>query len=151
MIGFLPEFLMGASALWGVFVGTATAGAMGLAAYDRFFSRDPMSRRYPLFGRFLPFIDNWVGKFWRVHIDSADREGMPYNRAQIGEIKGLSDTGKPNKVPFGSSKDLEKPGNITIDNCQFPPLAERFSQAASLVIGPDCEKPFDAKSVFNIS
>ena len=54
-------------------------------------------------------------------------------------------------IGFGSSNDLREPGTIVFVNSPYPLLEEECEPAPPLLIGPDCEHPFRAESVFNIS
>lgn len=75
---------------------------------------------------------------------------MPFNRATRSWIyrtaKGLGGL-----IGFGSSNDLREPGTIIFVNSPYPLLEEECEPAPPLLIGPDCEHPFCAESIFNLS
>ncbi|MEM9107562.1 MAG: FMN-binding glutamate synthase family protein, partial [Pseudomonadota bacterium] len=58
---------------------------------------------------------------------------------------------KDNTIAFGSSKSLTPPGTAIFVNCPFPTLEEDAAQLQPLEIGPFCNTPYVAPSLFNIS
>jgi hypothetical protein len=75
----LPEILIIANTIFISVVGLGCAGALGLAAYDRFISKDPEKHAYPLLNRLIKPMDR-IGRILRNHILAQDRQEMPFNR-----------------------------------------------------------------------
>lgn len=75
---------------------------------------------------------------------------MPFNRAER-EWVGRAAKGKGNTIAFGSTKNLDPAGTPIFVNCPFPTLEKDAAETASCTLGPYCEKPYEAKSLFNIS
>ena len=104
---------------------------------------------YPVIGRFRYFFEH-LGVFFRQYFFALDREEMPFNRAQRSWVyraaKGLDST-----IAFGSTRDLHPTGTVLFVNCPFPMLDRDTVHAEPLTIGENCEKPYLAQSIFNIS
>ena len=108
-----------------------------------------IQRNYPVIGHFRYMFEN-MGEYFRQYWFADDREELPFNRATRGWIyrtaKGLGGL-----LGFGSTNDLRQSGSIIFVNAAYPMLEEEFTEVPSVVIGPDCKYPFEAKSIFNIS
>ena len=108
-----------------------------------------IQRNYPVIGHIRYMFEN-MGEYFRQYWFADDREELPFNRATRGWIyrtaKGLGGL-----LGFGSTNDLRQPGSIIFVNAAYPMLEEEFTDSPSVVIGPDCKYPFEAKSIFNIS
>ena len=108
-----------------------------------------IQRNYPVIGHIRYMFEN-MGEYFRQYWFADDREELPFNRATRGWIyrtaKGLGGL-----LGFGSTNDLRQPGSIIFVNAAYPKLEEEFTDPPSVVIGPDCKYPFEAKSIFNIS
>ncbi len=106
-------------------------------------------RNYPVIGRFRYLFEH-LGEFFRQYFFAMDREEMPFNRAQRSWIyrasKNISNT-----LPFGSTRDLTRPGNILFVNHPYPKLAEDETPPPEIVIGPQCENPYVTSHFFHIS
>ena len=106
-------------------------------------------RNYPVIGRFRNLFEH-LGEFFRQYFFAMDREEMPFNRAERNwayrAAKGESTT-----IAFGSTRDLRPVGTPLFVNCPFPTLEKDARPTSTLVIGPECEQPYTAPSVFNIS
>ncbi len=106
-------------------------------------------RNYPVLGR-LRYVFERQGEFFRQYFFAHDRQEQPFNRATRAWVyrtaKGLGGL-----VGFGSTNDLREPGSHIFINAAFPLLVEEYQDTPSLIIGPDCARPFEAKNVFNIS
>ena len=104
---------------------------------------------YPVIGRFRYFFEH-LGVFFRQYFFALDREEMPFNRAQRSWVyraaKRLDST-----IAFGSTRDLHPTGTVLFVNCPFPMLDRDTVHAEPLIIGEYCEKPYEARSIFNIS
>ena len=120
-----------------------------LYVIDRSQTQQTIRRNYPVIGRFRYLFEH-MGEFFRQYFFAMDREEMPFNRAQRSwayrAAKNLDNT-----VAFGSTKDLSKPGTILFVNTPYPTLSKDAVGISPLIIGPECEKPFTAKSLVNIS
>ncbi|MCX4026172.1 FMN-binding glutamate synthase family protein [Endozoicomonas sp. SM1973] len=116
---------------------------------DRRQTSDAVLRNYPIVGH-MRYILSDLGEFFRQYFFAMDREEMPFNRAQRGWI-GRAAKNKDNTVAFGSTKYLKEPGTAIFVNCPYPTLEKDAEKTSSLVIGPYCKNPFEAKSIFNIS
>ncbi len=106
-------------------------------------------RNYPIFGR-MRYRFERLGEYFRQYFFAHDREEQPFNRATRAWVyrtaKGLGGI-----VGFGSTNDLKVPGNHIFVNATFPKLEEEKTPMPPLVIGSQCDKPFVANKVFNIS
>jgi len=120
-----------------------------LFVQDLLQTRHTVRRNFPLVGRLRYFLEK-QGEFFRQYFFALDREEQPFNRATRSWIyrtaKGLG-----GMLGFGSTKDLREPGSILFVNSPYALLEEECEPAAPLVIGPHCEKPYEAASIFNIS
>ena len=133
------------------------AGLLGLGGVavavmyvqDRFQTAHTIRRNYPVIGR-LRYVFERQGEFFRQYFFAMDRQEQPFNRATRAWVyrtaKGLGGL-----VGFGSTNDLREPGSLIFVNAPFPRLAEERVPAPPLVIGPHCDQPFVARSIFNIS
>lgn len=106
-------------------------------------------RNYPVVGHFRYFFER-LGEFFRQYFFAMDREELPFNRAQRSWVyraaKNLDTT-----VAFGSTRDLHIPGTVIFVNTPFPTLDEDAVATQPVTIGPHCDKPYVAHSLFNIS
>ena len=102
-----------------------------------------------MIGRLRHFFTE-IGKFFRQYFFAMDREEMPFNREQRNWVNRAS-TGVDNTVPFGSTRSLQPEGTILFANAAYPDIDAYGSDAAPLVIGAGCRRPYAAQSFFNIS
>jgi glutamate synthase domain-containing protein 2 len=79
-----------------------------------------------------------------------DREEQPFNRAQRSWVYRAAKN-ESNTTPFGSTKDLQRTGNVFFLNSLYPVLEEEASIIPPMQIGPFCAKPYLAQSFYNIS
>ncbi len=116
---------------------------------DIFQTKQAIRRNYPVIGRFRYLFEH-IGTFFRQYFFSADREELPFNRAERSWVyraaKNLSNT-----VAFGSTRDLKPVGSVFFVNCPFPTLSDAASDPEPVIIGEDCEHPYCAHSIINIS
>lgn len=117
--------------------------------HDIFQKGHAIQRNYPVIGHIRYMFEN-MGEYFRQYWFMGDREELPFNRATRGWIyrtaKGLGGL-----LGFGSTNDLRQAGSIIFVNAAYPMLEEEFTDVPPVVIGPDCQYPFEAKSIFNIS
>jgi len=109
-------------------------------------------KNYPVIGR-LRYVFEHLGVFFRQYFFAMDREELPFNRAQRAWVaraaKKLDST-----IAFGSTKPLNRPGDIFFLNSAFPPTKAEIDAHVSIPLifgeGYVCE-PYAAPSIFNIS
>ena len=106
-------------------------------------------RNFPVVGRFRYRFEH-LGEFFRQYFFALDREEMPFNRAQRSWAY-RSAKGEDSMVAFGSTLDLNPAGTRIFVNCAYPTLERDAVATAPMVIGPHADKPFEAKSIFNVS
>ena len=106
-------------------------------------------RNYPIIGRMRYFLER-QGEYFRQYFFAHDREEQPFNRATRNWVyrtaKNIGGT-----VGFGSTKDLREPGSVIFVNSPYPLLEEEREETAPLIIGPQCDQPFSARQIVNIS
>lgn len=106
-------------------------------------------RNFPVVGR-MRYRFEKLGEYFRQYFFSHDREEMPFNRATRAWVyrtaKGLGGL-----LGFGSTNDLNEAGSVIFVSAAYALLEEEYIPTPSMVIGPDCKHPFEAKSLFNIS
>lgn len=131
------------------FLGIITLVVIITYLIDIFQTKQAIRRNYPVIGHFRYLFEH-VGTFFRQYFFSADREELPFNRAERSWVyraaKNLSNT-----VAFGSTRDLKPVGSVFFVNCPFPTLSDAASDPEPIIIGNDCEKPYCAHSIYNIS
>ena len=54
-------------------------------------------------------------------------------------------------MAFGSTRDLKPVGSVFFVNCPFPTLADAAAAPEPIVIGEECDQPYCAHSIINIS
>lgn len=122
---------------------------LGMLIQDLTQKTHAIRHNYPLIGRLRYQFEN-MGEYFRQYFFANDREELPFNRATRTWVyktaKGLGGL-----LGFGSTNDLRQTGSILFVNASYPLLQEEFTDAPSVIIGADCEKPFHARSLFNIS
>ncbi len=106
-------------------------------------------RNYPVIGR-LRYVFESLGEYFRQYFIAHDREELPFNRATRAWVYRTA-KGIGGLVGFGSTNDLKHPGSLIFATAAFPLIDEEFVETPSMLIGPRCLHPFEAKSVFNIS
>ena len=112
-------------------------------------TKHTIRRNYPVVGRFR-YIFEHMGEFFRQYFFALDRDELPFNRAQRSWVyRAAKDVNR--NIPFGSTRDNTEDGTIIFLNSAFPTLTEDATDCDPMVIGPDCAKPYKAKSFFNIS
>lgn len=130
-------------------LGLGLAGVIVLFVIDVTQKQDAVRRNYPVIGRFRHLFSS-LGEFFRQYFFAMDREEMPFNRAER-EWVGRAAKGTGNTIAFGSTKNLDPAGTPIFVNCPFPTLEKDAAETATCIIGPYCEKPYEAKSLFNVS
>lgn len=112
-------------------------------------TKHTVRRNFPVIGRFRYMFEH-MGEFFRQYFFAQDREEMPFNRAQRSwayrAAKGVDST-----VAFGSTLNITPPGTPIFVNCAYPTLEIDTVPTSPLVIGPYARKPYEAKSIVNVS
>jgi len=117
--------------------------------YDIFQRKHAVLRNFPVLGHMRYFLEG-QGEFFRQYFFAHDREEMPFDRATRNWVYRTSkDLG--GVIGFGSTNDLREPGSFIFVNSAYPVLEEDCEPSPVMVIGPQCEKPFVAQHIFNIS
>lgn len=112
--------------------------------------KNAILRNYPVVGHFRDIFTN-LGEFFRQYFFAMDREEMPFNRAEREWVKKAANN-IDTTVAFGSTRNLNLVGMPIFANCPFPTLEEDSVATKELTIGENfCDKPYRAKSIFNIS
>ena len=106
-------------------------------------------RNFPVVGRFRYLFES-MGEFFRQYFFAQDREEMPFNRAQRSWAYRAA-KGEDSTVAFGSTLDLNLAGTRIFVNCPYPTLECDVVPTAPMIIGPHADKPFEAKSIVNVS
>ena len=109
-------------------------------------------KNYPVIGR-LRYLFEHLGVFFRQYFFAMDREELPFNRTQRAWVaraaKKLDST-----IAFGSTKPLNRPGDIFFLNSAFPPTKDEIKAHVSMptIFGEGyVREPYAAPSLFNIS
>ena len=132
-------------------IGVIALAAMVLYVIDATQTRHALRRNYPVIARFRYLFEH-LGEFFRQYFFAMDREEMPFNRAQRSWIyraaKNITNT-----VPFGSTRDLTRPGTVLFVNHPYPDLEREREQTPPppVTIGPDCREPYTTNHFFHIS
>jgi len=116
---------------------------------DRRQTRDAIRHNFPVIGRLRALFIR-LGDYFRPYFFMADREELPFNRAERNWVYGAS-TELDNTRAFGSTKNLHFEGTPIFINCAFPTMEKDASATQPLEIGPYCREPYHAPSIFNIS
>ena len=92
-----------------------------------------------------------MGEFFRQYFFAMDREELPFNRAQRSWVyraaKNVDST-----VAFGSTRPLDKPGDVIFLNHPFPTLEEDAAEISPVIIGAGFARiPYVTRSIYNIS
>ncbi|HXF67699.1 MAG TPA: FMN-binding glutamate synthase family protein [Burkholderiales bacterium] len=126
------------------------AGLFLLIIYDVTQKKHTVLRNYPVVGHLRFFFEN-LGEYFRQYFFMGDRAEMPFNRATRSFVYRLA-KGEGSIIGFGSTNDLREPGSIIFVNHPFPVLEEDRLPTPSLTIGEGyCERPFEARSIVNVS
>lgn len=135
-----------------VFLITVITLAIGLIAlyyWDRKQKKHTILRNYPIIGHFRYFLE-FLGVYFRQYFFAQDREELPFNRAERTWVyRATKDL--ENVVGFGSTRDLHPVGTIFFVDAPFPMLGRDAVPTRETLIGPHCQTPYLAKSLFNIS
>lgn len=117
--------------------------------YDVFQRKHAVLRNFPVLGHMRYFLEG-QGEFFRQYFFAHDREEMPFDRATRNWVYRTSKN-LGGVIGFGSTNDLREPGSFIFVNSAYPMLEEDCEPSPAVVIGADCEHPFVARNIFNIS
>jgi len=146
---FIANMYNGLSALLLILLAGVLLTVLVMFVADVSQSRNAVRRNYPVIGRFRSLFEH-LGTFFRQYFFAMDREEMPFNRALRDWVYRAAKN-HDSTIPFGSTRDVSPVGSISFVNCPYPTLDIDAVPAQTMVIGPDCPKPFEAISLFNIS
>lgn len=106
-------------------------------------------RNFPVIGRFRYFFEH-LGEFFRQYFFALDREELPFNRAERAWAYRAAKNLK-NTVPFGSTRDMRKPGTVIFVNDPWPVLDSDVAKTQPRTVGPHCRQPYVTDRVFHVS
>jgi len=153
MIDMLPphviHFLSLASSAFIFLIGMVVLVAFGVFLHDIFQKKDSVLRNYPVVGHLRGTFTH-LGEFFRQYFFALDREEMPFNRAERDWVY-KSSKGGDNTVAFGSTRSLTPVGTPLFVNSPFPPLDEETHEVPAIVFGPYAARPYETRSLINIS
>ena len=130
-------------------IGLVVIGIILLYIYDKTQRQHAILRNFPVLGH-LRYVFEDMGIFFRQYFFAADREELPFNRAQRGWVyQAAKDV--DNTVAFGSTRLLTPLGTVMFVNGLFPTLRADATDTKALTFGPNCEHPYTTSSLFNIS
>lgn len=112
-------------------------------------TKQAIRRNYPVVGRFRYWFEH-LGEFFRQYFFAMDREELPFNRAQRSWIYRAAKN-IDNTVAFGSTRNLNQPGQVLFVNCPFPTLGTDAVEPDVVTIGDYAREPYSTASLFNIS
>ena len=151
-LGVLDSVLDITTMLFALLILVGLASIVVLYVLDVTQSKQTIRKNYPVIGR-LRYVFEHLGVFFRQYFFAMDREELPFNRAQRSWVaraaKNVDGT-----LAFGSTKPLNRPGDIFFLNDGFPPTAEEIAaHTPEPVIFGDghARHPYAAPSFFNIS
>ncbi|MCY4190422.1 MAG: FMN-binding glutamate synthase family protein, partial [Rhodospirillaceae bacterium] len=145
----LFDFFAGAAFLFIFVIGLVFLALVMVFISDVTQRKDAIRRNFPVIGRLRHFFRE-LGKFFRQYFFAMDREEMPFNRELRNWVYRAA-AGADNTVPFGSTRSLQPQGTILFANAAYPDPDLYGADAAPMVIGAGCRRPFAALSFFNIS
>jgi glutamate synthase domain-containing protein 2 len=147
MTGFMSILSHGLGTILGLLVFVAV---LWVFVSDTTQKKHAILRNFPLVGH-LRYLFERQGEYFRQYFFAGDREEMPFNRATRGWVYRTA-KGEGGVIGFGSTNDLREPGSILFANAPFPVLEEDRLPTPPLLIGDGfCAKPFEARSIINIS
>ena len=135
--------------LFVVVIGLSVLIVAVLYVIDRVQTRNAVRRNFPVIGRFRTIFER-LGEFFRQYFFAMDREEMPFNRAERTWVYRAA-KGEDTMAAFGSTRDMKPVGTVIFVNCPYPTLEQDSVPTTDVLIGPYCDHPHTASSVFHIS
>ncbi len=122
--------------------------------FDRFIQRKHIIlKHFPVIGH-LRYLLEKIGPEMRQYFVAQNREEFPFNRIQRSYIYASAKNENPNQA-FGSDADFNKVGHFFIKQSTFPYKPDESFNKYDLkpikIIGKNRRKPFQPKSIINIS
>ena len=117
-------------------------------------------RNFPVVGHIRYFLES-IGPELRQYLVAQNREEQPFNRVERSYVYASAKK-QNNMQGFGSDADFRKPGHFFFKQATFPygavkqdswfdkPITADYLPCAKIV-GPHRQKPYQPKSVINIS
>ncbi|MEM8844879.1 MAG: FMN-binding glutamate synthase family protein [Pseudomonadota bacterium] len=116
---------------------------------DKTQTQQTLRRNYPVVGHLRYFFEH-LGEFFRQYFFAMDREELPFNRAERSWVyRAAKDA--DNTIAFGSTRPLDKEGDVIFLNSSFPILDQNAVPPETVIIGTDCCHPYTSNSIINIS
>lgn len=147
--GFVVKVMTFGVELFIFLVGLGALSIVVLYVLDVTQTKHATRRNYPVIGR-LRYVFEHLGKFFRQYFFAMEREEMPFNREQRSWVYRAAKN-VDNTIPFGSTRNLRAVGTFMFVNAPFATLDEDAAASAPVTIGPYCDTPYRARSLFNIS
>jgi glutamate synthase domain-containing protein 2 len=129
-------------------VGALAIYVLVIYIIDRIQTKHAIRHNYPVIGRLRYLLED-IAPFFRQHF-AEDREEMPFNRAERSWVYRASKN-VDNTIPFGSTKNLTRPGTVYFTNCMYPTRKPEELEPEAVLIGPHTRTPYRHTSFFNIS
>jgi len=124
-----------------------------IAIIDVFQKKHTIQHNFPVVGH-LRWLFEKFGPEIRQYLVANNRDELPFNRRQRQWIYASSKK-QNNYQGFGTDSDFNAPGHIFIKNALFPFMGKSEYSQDNLpcikIIGPNRKKPFQPKSIVNIS
>ncbi len=153
MLDMLPphviQFLNFAASFFIFVIGIGAILIIGTFVFDITQKRDSVLRNYPVVGHFRGLFTH-LGEFFRQYFFAADREELPFNRAERDWVY-RSSQGRDNTVAFGSTRSLSPVGTPIFINAPFPPLEDESTDPPTITFGPDARRPYSTDALIAIS
>ncbi len=121
-----------------------------LFLHDFLQRKNALEHNYPVLGHFR-YIFLKLGVFFRNYFSTNDWEGLPFSRAIMEWVSKAGEGDHMHLQGFGSTKKMTPTSGIIFASATFPVQASEAKPAPAIVIGPQCEKPYEHQSFFNIS
>lgn len=113
-------------------------------------TKHTIRRNYPVIGRFRYFFEH-LGEFFRQYFFAMDREELPFNRAQRSWVYRAAKN-VDSMLAFGSTRPLDKAGDVIFLNDPFPTLEEDVAEISPVIVGAGyARNPYVTRSIYNIS
>lgn len=143
------SFANAMATLFIVVVGFILLGLFVVFIIDTTQTKHAIRRNYPVIGHLRYFFE-FLGHFFRQYFFAADREELPFNRAERSWVYRAAKN-VDNTTAFGSTRTLRPTGTVMFVNCPWPVLETDVAETSDVTIGPYAARPYTTDSLFNIS